>query len=210
MDLSARRRRILTIILPQVVPSAYGSAAFKRVDANWKPGAGYTTCGGLPAFVARSLAYDDEVKKTGIGIGGLVGMRNAGIATGSWVHNGQMERRRAGPGGLRPRPGDFYLLCSGSIDRHERGCNCMAPVKPEDAHKYKGAAIEHVGVIVSTEGQLWKTADAGQGGSVQKALYVSRQYHPQTHQVTGESDRFGKPMRRLCGWIDVDRFPFLG
>ncbi len=206
MELSRRRQRILTAILPQVVPSTYGSQAFKRIDANWKPGAGYTTCGGLPAFVARQLGLDAAAEKTGIGIGGLAGMRNAGITTKSWVHNGARERRS---GEFRPKPGDFYLLCSGDPARHEAGCNCISPTRPEDYHKWRGAQVEHVGVIVSAEGNLWKTADAGQGGpQAQQALYVFRQYNRITQQITGESDKLGKPMRRLCGWLDVDRFPF--
>lgn len=211
MELSRRRQKILQIILPQVVPSAYGSKAFKRIDAGWAPGAGYTTCGGLPAFVARQLGLDAAGEKTGIGIGGLAGMRNAGIVTKSWVHNGTAERRNAGAAAMRPKPGDFYLLCSGDSGRHESGCNCISPVRPEDYHKWRGAKVEHVGVIVSAEGQFWKTADAGQGGSQQQmALYVYRQFHPVTQQITGESDKYGKPMRRLCGWLDVDRFPFRG
>ena len=33
--LNARRRHILDVILPQVVPSKYGDAKFKLIDANW-------------------------------------------------------------------------------------------------------------------------------------------------------------------------------
>ena len=203
MELSQRRQKILRAILPQVVPSTSGSKAFRRIDANWRPGAGYTTCGGLPAFVARQLELDAAAEKSGIGVGGLAGMRNAGIAMKAWVHNGARFRPP------RPKPGDFYLLCSGAQTRHEAGCNCIAPTKPEDYHKWWDAKVEHVGVIVSVEGTLWKTADAGQGGSqVQQALYVFRQFNVNTQQITGESDRLGRPMRRLCGWLDVDRFPF--
>jgi hypothetical protein len=214
MDLSRRRRRILDAIVPSVVPSASGTPTFRKIDASWAPNAGYTTCGGLPAYVSGRLGLLPAGLATRINTGGgLAGMRNAGIATGSWVHNGAMDRRRAVMAGgqpARPKPGDFYLLCSGSQQRHETGCNCIAPVKPEDADKYKGATIEHVGIVVSAEGTLWRTADAGQGNQqVQLALYVWRQFNPMTQQITGESDKFGKPMRRLCGWIDVDRFPFL-
>lgn len=209
MELSRRRQRILRAILPQVVPSTYGSKAFRRIDSGWKPGAGYTTCGGLPAFVARQLGLDAAAEKTGIGIGGLAGMRNAGIEMKAWVHNGVRARQASPSGPARPKPGDFYLLCSGSLQRHEEGCNCISPTKPEDYHKYRGAKVEHVGVILSAEGTLWKTADAGQGSSqAQQALYVFRQFHAVTQQITGETDRLGKPMRRLCGWLDVDRFPF--
>lgn len=214
MTLSRRRRRILDAIVPSVVPSASGTPTFRKIDASWVPNAGYTTCGGLPAYVAGRLGLLPAGAATRIDTGaGLAGMRNAGIATGSWVHNGTAERRRAIMAGRpvpRPRPGDFYLLCSGSAERHEAGCNCIAPVKPEEAKNYRGATVEHVGIIVSAEENLWRTADAGQGNQqVQFARYVWRQFNPATQQITGESDKFGKPMRRLCGWIDVDRFPFL-
>ena len=109
MDLSGRRRRILDAIVPSVVPSAYGTPTFRKIDARWAPNAGYTTCGGLPAYVAGRLGLLPAGAATGINTGGgLAGMRNAGIATGSWVHNGAAERRRATMAGgqaARPRPG---------------------------------------------------------------------------------------------------------
>lgn len=204
MTLSARRRRILEIILPAVVPSRYGSAAFKRIDANWAPGKAYTTCGGLPALVARELGMAPDVKKEGLGIGGLAGMRDAAIKRKAWRHNEMTPNAAA-----RPKPGDFYVLCSGP--RHDPGCNCVSPSDPAKSYLYKGAKVEHVGIIVDASTNLWKTADAGQGNSTvtQEALYVMRNFNPFTNLMTGEANRQGKPMRRLCGWLDVDAYPFL-
>lgn len=203
MTLSARRKKILQVILPAVVPSRYGSAAFRRIDAGWAPGKAHTTCGGLPALVARELGLAPEVKKEGLGIGGLAGMRSAAVMRRAWRHNAMK------PGSSeRPKPGDFYLLCSGP--RHDLGCNCVAPTDPEKSYLYKGAKVEHVGIIVDATGTLWKTADAGQGNSAvtQEALYVMRNFNPFTGFMTGEANRLGKPMRRLCGWLDVDAYPF--
>src|ERR1700754_1993958 len=66
VELTDRRSRILHSIVPQVVPSTYGEAKFKRIDSTWMPGSGYTTCGGLPAFVAGQLGLSDEVRREGI------------------------------------------------------------------------------------------------------------------------------------------------
>jgi hypothetical protein len=61
-DLSPRRRRILMQIVPSVVPSHYGQPAFRQIDAGWTPGAGYTTCGGLPALVATRLGVSIPIR----------------------------------------------------------------------------------------------------------------------------------------------------
>jgi len=209
----SRRDTILQDILPEVVPSSYPDAKFKRIDASWAPGSGYTTCGGLPGFVARALKVPPHCERDGITGSGLASMRNAGITRSAWVHHDMTLRRLAGGMGMvdqlrLPRPGDFYMLCSG--DRHDTGCNCIAPIEKKDWHKYRGGQIEHVGVIVSVNGKNWKTADAGQpNGNVQCARYVDRTFDPATGFMTGELTRAGKPMRRLCGWLDVDAYPFL-
>ena len=56
-ELSARRNRALAIVR-SVVPSVYPDATFNLmtggVDMSVQP-AGYTTCGTLPAYVARNL-----------------------------------------------------------------------------------------------------------------------------------------------------------
>jgi hypothetical protein len=212
-SLSPRRQRILRQILPQVVPSVYGDATFKKIDANWKPGSGYTTCGGLPSFVAQSLGVSKVMKDEGMGAYALTGMRNAAIRRGAWVHTGRSKRNPDGFGGSdvrpMPKPGDLYLLCSGG--GHDFGCCTVQKVKDSDPWpKVRGATVEHVGVIVDVTGTLWTTADAGQSvGTSQAALYVRRHYNPVTNYLTGEQAQKGRPLRRLCGWVDVDRYPFL-
>ena len=42
------------------MPSTYGDAKFKRIDNKWKPGDAYTTCGGLPGFVAGETPADSR------------------------------------------------------------------------------------------------------------------------------------------------------
>ncbi len=32
---------------------------------------------------------------------------------------------------------------------------------------------------------------------------------PATGFMTGKAGRTGEPMRRLCGWLDVDAYPFV-
>jgi len=209
--LSPRRQRILAQILPQVVPSAYGDVAFKQIDGRWKPGAGYTTCGGLPCFVAQQLGVTARMKDEGMGAYGLTGMRNAAIRRGCWVHTGRSLRNPGGfacGAGPRPKPGDLYLLCSGG--GHDFGCCTLQKVKDTDPWpRVRGATVEHVGVIVDTSGTLWTTADAGQSkGTAQAALYVQRHYNPATGYLTGEQAVNGRPLRRLCGWVDVDAYPF--
>ena len=209
--LSTRRKRILEQILPEVVPSAYGDAKFTRLDKNWKPGAGYTTCGALPTFVAERIGMAPHIAREGLGRYGLSSMRDGGILRGAWRHHNMVLRSLGAAMGLepaRPRPGDFYLLCSG--DGHDTGCCTIYPSDPKKEWQYKGAKVEHVGVIVDASGGIWTTADAGQPGpnNGQAALYVKRNFDATTGFMTGEANRAGKPMRRLCGWLDVDAFPF--
>lgn len=208
-SLSPRRQRVLAQLLPEVVPSVYGSAAFRQIDANWKPGAGYTTCGGLIGHVVGRLGLTQQMRLDGMG-SGLTSVRNAAIRHGAWVHCsdacGQGPGVRNSAGG-RPLPGDIYILCSGG--GHDFGCCCIQTDKTPG--RLRGAAVEHIGIIVDTGCDcLWITADAGQGGGqAQYADYVLRQYNADTGYMTGEQSREGKPMRRLCGWVDIDRFPFL-
>ena len=213
--LSPRRRRILMQIVPSVVPSHYGQRAFKNIDAGWAPGAGYTTCGGLPALVGTRLGVNLAMRLEGMGGGGLLSMRNAALKRGAWVHacrheNAPHGRAIAAPPGTLPKPGDLYMLCSGP--GHDRGCCLPQRTKEGDPTPAAlGAKIEHVGVIVEARaGEDWSTADAGQGNATfQMAVYMQRRYSPVTGYMTGEATAAGRPMRRLCGWVDVDRYPFL-
>lgn len=88
----------------------------------------------------------------------------------------------------RPKPGNFYMLWSGDISRHNGFCNCLST----KAHE-RGAKVEHVGIIVNADGNTWKTADAGQPSSkVQAALYCDRTFNAATGLLIGEYDGDGK------------------
>lgn len=215
----SRRDTILNVIIPEVLPSTYPDPRFKKLDALWKPGAGYTTCGALPTYVAKRLGVAPGNDKDGLLDYGLITMRNAAIRAGVWHHHDMNLRSFAAGTGMTgymrlPQPGDMYMLCSGI--RHDEGCNCIGPTDPKEAYKYIGAKIEHVGIVVSAGGATWRTADAGQtmgviaGKTIQGATYVERNFDAATGFMTGELSRIGKPMRRLCGWLNVDGYPFLG
>jgi len=159
-----------------VVPSTYGSAAFSEIDGAYKPGAGYTTCGGLPALVAQQLGVTLDQRKQGMGGYGLTGVRNAAIRNRCWVHAGHSPGNSAvtsAPPGTAPKPGDIYILCSGS--GHELGCCTIQREAESDPFPARlGAQVEHIGIIVDPGcGPLWVTADAGQGSSIQYAAYVT-------------------------------------
>ena len=116
--LSARRRHVLGIIVPEVVPSTYGDAKFKRIDSKWKPGAGYTTCGGLPSHVANQLGVTEKCKAQGILGSGLASMRDAAMMQNAWVHN-DLTRLSANDGGAKADPflsmGRSITIKNGSI-----------------------------------------------------------------------------------------------
>lgn len=79
-------------------------------------------------------------------------------------------------GGNRPLPGDIYIL-----------------------GKYENpGAFQHVGIIVSADGNRWMTADGGQGGGWQSG-FVKREFHADG-RIDGE---FGNKAR-LRGWVDLD------
>lgn len=83
----------------------------------------------------------------------------------------------------RPKPGDLYAIGTDKL-------------------------IVHVGVIIDPSGNLWKTADSGQGsvGAGQSALYVERSYDPVAVTLAQTRPVLGKP-RKLAGWIDIDKVP---
>jgi peptidoglycan hydrolase-like protein with peptidoglycan-binding domain len=79
-------------------------------------------------------------------------------------------------GGNRPRPGDIYILS-----------------------QYENTAMfQHVGVIVSADGNEWMTADGGQGNGWQSG-FVKRQF-----QADGRIDGEFGSKARLRGWVDLD------
>jgi len=78
--------------------------------------------------------------------------------------------------GNRPLPGDIYVL-----------------------GKYENpAAFQHVGIIVSAQGNDWVTADGGQGNGWQSG-FVKRTFHA-GGQIDGE---FGNKAM-LRGWVNLD------
>ncbi len=80
-------------------------------------------------------------------------------------------------GGNRPLPGDIYIL-----------------------GKYENPALfQHVGIIVSADGNRWMTADGGQGGDGWQSGFVKREFHADG-RIDGE---FGSKAR-LRGWVDLD------
>jgi hypothetical protein len=220
-----RRDYIVNSLLPQVVPSAQGDKRWEKMSTT-KQTVG-TSCALLPRFVAQDLGVHPSNEKDGLLDYGLATIRNAGIKAGAWRH--------FTPGSdKRPLPGDIYMLCTGG-SRHQTGCNCVFEMPTaaqvnqirrdasNDAAKVqrllqerfysknKGAAIMHVGIIVKPAGNLWKTADAGQGSaSHPKCDYVFRVCDATTGQLGGEVNAAGdRPLRFLCGWLDVDNYPFV-
>lgn len=84
--------------------------------------------------------------------------------------------------GRRPKPGDIYLLA------------------------YPDGRIAHTGIIVDASGDVWTTADAGQGPALSpRAERVRRQWDGDALTLTREDNA---QTRVLVGWIDLDRWPF--
>lgn len=78
--------------------------------------------------------------------------------------------------GTRPMPGDIYVL-----------------------HKFENPGMfQHVGIIVSSQGSDWVTADGGQGNGFQSG-FVRRRFQP-SGQIDGE---FGNKAV-LRGWVNLD------
>ncbi len=153
--LSARRTKIIDELLPDVLPSKYYELRFLKLTLGLTKESpsvspGYSTCGALPMYVARMLG--DKA------IGGIDGVRAAGITHGAWVEAG---------GEARPRPGDIYALLD------------------EDETDRAGGRISHVGVIVDASTDEWRTADAGLGDGW-AADYVTRVYDPDAGALSGE------------------------
>lgn len=84
----------------------------------------------------------------------------------------------------RPRPGDIYALLDS-----------------------KNTGVSHVGVILDATGNVWTTADMGQGGGWDGKKNVKRKYNCETVRLAGEILQ-GPGDRKLAGWLDLDRYPF--
>jgi hypothetical protein len=88
-------------------------------------------------------------------------------------------------GSARPQPGDIYVLCKGET---------------------QDESLSHVGVIVSADGDTWRTADWGQGNGW-SGDFVTRTYDEAAGTLTGEVDASKgntRPPRALKGWVDLD------
>ncbi len=142
-----------------------------------------TTCGLLPGVLMKKL-----------GVKGIItnyateGVRMEGRKLGVWVESDGINQ---------PIPGDIYVL--------------RYPDAPETD------SVAHVGVIYEVAkldpalGEVWVTADSGQGShDSQEANFVNRQMkkmdgvHPflsGPKNTPGDSDHF----RRIGGWINLDK-----
>ena len=98
--LSPRRVAALAAV-GEVVPAVYGEERFARLAPGYSPEIlkkfpTFTTCGYLPAFIARQLGARGRILQAGTNL-----LRDEGRTRGAWV-----EWR---PGRL-PKPGDLYAL----------------------------------------------------------------------------------------------------
>lgn len=178
-ELSARRRQVIDVLIPGVLPSSYGQQKFTKLTFgltkdNPSVTPGYTTCGSLPMYIARML--NDKR------IGGTNGVRTAGQNKNAWV---------VADGVKRPLPGDLYaLLNKGETDVINGG-------------------ISHVGVILDASGDQWKTADAGQGdgwAADYVTRHYDAQAGTLSGEILQAAG--ARPPRVLAGWIDIDKYPF--
>lgn len=186
-ELSPRRVRLLQVI-KEVIPCTYADGKFDRITGKMRKdskgvGAGYTTCGSLPGFVSSELgaaglkgkAWESYMQKRSLN--GTNAVRIKGIKFNAWVEADLVKR---------PLPGDVYaLLNNGKSDRLNDG-------------------ISHVGVIIDSSGDVWKTADMGQGGGWD-GKFVERPYKVKEGELFGETIQ-GGGYRTLAGWVDIDKY----
>ena len=189
-SLSSIRRAAIKSWIPKVVPSTEGDTRFNQLMTHEKcelrraANPNFTTCGSLPGWLFPKLGLHAALANYG-----LKGVKDAAISLGCWVKNDQTHANlyaSAYGGDQRPLPGDIYLL--GTV------------ANPDE--------ILHIGVIVSSTGDRWWTADAGQGEkATQQALYVPHKYNAANRYLDGEHASYAKPLpsRRLIGWVDLDR-----
>ena len=158
----------------------------KLTNGQPDPGAKGTGCGEFPGRVMRRMpvlgppsrdAFEIEVPGTG--------KLYLTSPTTHWDEMAQAIDQKYRPvrktwveftGSNRPRTGDIYLLA-----------------QFEDKTKF-----QHVGMIISAEGDKWVTADGGQGNGWQSG-FITRTFYS-TGQIDGE---FGNKAW-LKGWVDLD------
>lgn len=184
-EYSPIRRRILTEILPVVMPSVEGDAKFsilcppgplKASRAQCKAlGTTFTTCGRLPGYVMEKLGLS-------VMANGLSGVRDFAWALGAWTTTRTLSIY---DDQQMPRPGDIYLVSE--------------PNSP---------AIAHIAIMINPfTDPIW-SADSGQGTpDLQMALYVPKKLNPDSGVITSKPHyqyAYSFP-RRIVGWADIDR-----
>lgn len=181
---SAIRQRLLED-LNKVLPCSYMDNNYKKITGGLtKQGGSYTTCGSLPGYVSAKLwefktgkmASLDILKR--ITLNGTNNVRTKGNKYGAWIEANLVDL---------PKPGDVYAL----LDYNKTN-------KKDDV-------IGHVGVIQTSTGTDWTTADLGQGDGYSGKRDVKRPYKPVTGELYGESNQ-GGGYRILAGWVDLDKY----
>jgi hypothetical protein len=178
-------RAKLLKVLREVLPCSYMDKNYVRITGGLKKqGGGYTTCGSLPGFVTSELGAGDPTKPQWMtymntySLNGTNIVRTKGIKYNAWEWGGK---------GKRPKPGDIYVLLDhGKTNRETDG-------------------VSHVGVIIDSTGDIWKTADLGQGDGYQGKIDVIRPYKAASDELFGETNQ-GGGYRTLAGWVDIDRY----
>jgi hypothetical protein len=197
--LSDRRKRVLELI-DKVLNCTYMDENYERIA----PGLRKNSPG---VIAAEEWSYEaDGVTPKKNGDGSIVKKRNY-TTCGSLP--GYVSKMLGAPDGLslngtnivrdkgikynawveatgenRPLPGDIYVL----LDKQNKG-------------------VSHVGVIQDATGNVWTTADMGQGGGWDGKKGTKRAFNPATIRLSGEMLQGGGD-RRIPGWLDLDRYPF--
>ena len=182
--ITAVRQRLLDD-LQKVLPCSYMDQNYIKITGGLtKQGGGYTTCGSLPGYVSSQLwryktgKMADMPTLTRITLNGTNNVRIKGNKFASWIEANLTDR---------PKSGDVYaLLDYGKTDK-------------------KVDVIGHVGVIQSSTGNTWKTADLGQGDGYSGKRDVERDYKSASGELYGEHNQ-GGGYRVLAGWVDLDKY----
>ena len=172
------RRRFMTICQSLLPPPGTLTTG--------QPGAGArgTGCGELPGRVFARVPVIPPNQQGAFKVM-IPGAGNCYLTTPmtAWEQFAQAVDKQYAPArtwvpfaGARPLPGDIYVL-----GKHE-----------------SPAAFQHVGIIVSAQGNDWMTADGGQGNGWQSG-FVKRRFHS-SGQIDGE---FGNKAM-LRGWVNLD------
>lgn len=182
--MSSIRQRLLED-LNRVLPCSYMDNNYKKITGGLtKQGGSYTTCGSLPGYVSAKMwefktgKMADIKTLTRITLNGTNNVRIKGKKFGVWVEANLIDR---------PKPGDVYAL----LDYNKTNKN-------DDV-------IGHVGVIQTSSGENWTTADLGQGDGYSGKRDMKRPYKPATGELYGESNQ-GGGYRILAGWVDLDQY----